>query len=43
MTETEYATSIELPTDQVFKDLKHAKRCALDIDAMRSKNNFLCS
>ena len=31
MTETQYAISIELPTDQVFRDLKHAKRCALDI------------
>ena len=31
MTDTSYAKSIELPTDQIFKDLKNAKRFAIDI------------
>ena len=31
MTDTSYAKSIELPTDQIFKDLRNAKRFAIDI------------
>jgi len=31
MTDRAYAESIELPTDQIFKHLKNAKRFTLDI------------
>ena len=31
MTDSSYAKSIELPTDQIFKHLKDAKRFAIDI------------
>ncbi len=31
MTDSSYAKSIELPTDQIFRNLKNAKRFAIDI------------
>jgi len=37
MTDSRYAKSIELPTDQIFKNLKNAKRFAIDIGGSLAK------
>lgn len=38
MAESNYAGSIKLPTDQMFKNLKNAKRFAIDIGKLWMKN-----
>ena len=43
MTDSSYAKSIELPTDQIFKHLKDAKRFAIDIGKDNLQGgNFEC-